>query len=161
MEINTLRFGQLTVDDKKLLRFKNGLPGLEDCREFAILQFEESNPLHWLQSTHRPEICLPIVSSFAICPAYNFDVSDEDVDELALNGPEDVYVVSVLLIPAEEAEQMTANLAAPIIINHRNGAAKQIIINSGEYNVRFPVFQTICNLIKEGEADAGIIAQDQ
>jgi flagellar assembly factor FliW len=155
MDIDTLRFGQLSVDEKKLLRIQNGLPGLEDCREFAILQFEESNPLHWLQSTQRAEICLPIINSFAICPDYAFDISDEDVAELALKGPEDVYVVSVVLIPEQDIEQMTANLVAPIIINHHSGAAKQIIINSGEYNVRFPVFQAICNLIKEDEADAG------
>ena len=161
MEIDTLRFGSLTVDENKLLRFKKGLPGLEECREFAILQFEESNPLHWLQSTQRPEICLPIVSSFAIYPSYSFDVSDEDVEELALGGPEDIYVVSVVVIPEQHVEQMTANMVAPIIINHRSGAAKQIIINSGEYNVRFPVFQAICNLIKEDEADAGAIPQDK
>jgi len=161
MIIETLRFGQLTVDDKKLLRFKDGLPGLEECRQFVLLQFEESNPLHWLQSTERPEICLPIVNSFAICPGYAFDIGDEDVGDLGLGGPEDVYVVSVVLIPEEDIEQMTANLAAPIIINHRNGAGKQILISNGEYSVRFPVFQAICNLIKEDEADAGTLAQDK
>jgi len=161
MQIDTLRFGQLTVDENKLLLFKDGLPGLEDCHEFAILQFEESNPLHWLQSTHRSEICLPIINSFAIYPNYAFDISDEDVTELGFKGPEDVYIVSVVVIPEQDIKQMTANLAAPIVINHRSGAAKQIIISSGEYNVRFPVFQAICNLIKEGEANAGAVSQDK
>jgi flagellar assembly factor FliW len=161
MDIDTLRFGRLSVDEKKLLSFRNGLPGLEDCREYAILQFAESTPLHWLQSTQKPEICLPIVNSFAICPGYNFDISDEDVEELALNKPDDVYVVSVVLIPEDNIEQLTANLVAPIIINHRTCAAKQIIINSGEYNVRLPVFQVICNMIKEAEADAGALPQDK
>ena len=161
MVIDTLRFGQLTVDEHKLLRFNSGLPGLEDCTEFAILLFEESNPLHWLQSTQKSEICLPIVNSFAICPGYTFDIGDDDVNELALDKPEDVYVVSVVMIPEQDVEQMTANLAAPIIINQRNGAAKQVIIHSGEYNVRFPVFQAICNLIKEDEADAGSLPQNK
>ena len=161
MEIDTLRFGSLTVDDKKLLFFKNGLPGLEECREFVILQFEESAPLHWLQSIHSPAICLPIINAFAICPEYVFDISDEDVYELALSGPEDVYVVSVVLIPEQDIEQMTANLVAPIIINYRTGASKQIIINNGDYNVRFPVFRAICNLIKEDEADVGALPQDK
>ena len=161
MEIETLRFGALTVDDNKLLHFNNGLPGLEECQEFAILQFAESTPLHWLQSTQRPEICLPIVNSFSIYPNYVFDISDEDVEELALAGPEDIYVVSVVLIPEQNIEQMTANMVAPIIINHRSGVAKQIIISSGEYNVRFPVFQAVCNLIKEDEADAGALPQSK
>ena len=160
MDIDTLRFGRLAVNEQKLLNFRHGLPGLEDCREFAILQFTESAPLHWLQSTEKPEICLPIINTFAICPDYTFDISDEDVEELALEDPEDVYVVSVVLIPETNIEQMTANLVAPIIINHRSCAAKQIIVSSGEYNVRFPVFQVICDLIKEDEADAGTLPQN-
>lgn len=161
MQIETLRFGALEIDEKKILRFAAGLPGLDDCRGFAILQFEESSPLHWMQSLDKPEICLPIINSFSIFHDYAFDISDEDVEELGLAGPEDLYIVSVVVIPEKHIEQMTANMIAPIIINHRTGAAKQIIISNGEYNARQPIFTAICNLLKEDEADAGAITQDK
>jgi len=161
MQIETMRFGTLEIDNKKILRFAGGLPGLEECREFAILQFEESSPLHWMQSVREPEICLPIISSFAVVKDYAFDISEEDVAELGLKSAEDVYIVNVVVIPENNIEQMTANMIAPIIINHRSGAAKQVIIGNGEYNVRYPVFTAICNLLKEDDADVGAIPQNQ
>jgi len=161
MQIETMRFGTLEIEEKKILRFTEGLPGLESCREFAILQFAESGPVHWLQSVRDPEICLPIVSSFAIVKDYAFDISEEDVAHLGLESAEDVYIVSVVVIPENNIEQMTANMIAPIIINHRTGAAKQVIISNSEYSVRYPIFSAICNLLKEGDADAGAITQDK
>ena len=159
MTINTVRFGDVEIDEKKILSFKDGLPGLEEYRRFAILQFEDSYPIIWLQSAENPEICLPVIDSFLVLPDYAFDMSDTDVRELGLTGPEDIHVVSVIVIP-ENIEQMTANLAAPIVINVRSGSARQIIIG-GEYNVRFPVFAEICRLIKEDEGHAGALAENQ
>ena len=37
MRINTTRFGRIDVDAGDILRFPSGLPGLEDCREWALL----------------------------------------------------------------------------------------------------------------------------
>ena len=37
MRINTSRFGRIDVDDADLLSFPGGLPGLEQCREWALL----------------------------------------------------------------------------------------------------------------------------
>jgi len=37
MRITTTRFGRIDVDAADLIRFPSGLPGLEDCREWALL----------------------------------------------------------------------------------------------------------------------------
>ena len=37
MRINTTRFGRIDVDAADVLTFPSGLPGLEDCREWALL----------------------------------------------------------------------------------------------------------------------------
>lgn len=160
MRIETIRFGSVEIDDRKILHFKDGLPGFEEYRYFAILQFEESYPIFWLQSTEDSEICLPVVDAFAAVPDYAFNIEDGDVNELGLSGPEDLHVVSVLVIP-DKIDGMTANLAAPIIINVTTGKAKQIILNGGEYSVRSPVFQEICRLIKEDETNAGTVAENK
>ena len=156
MQISTLRFGEIEVDRGKLLRFQAGLPGLEECKEFVILQFPESYPIVWMQSVDEPGVCLPVMDSFQAVPAYTFNLGDSDAAELGLSGPEDLQVLSVVVIP-EEMEGMTINLAAPIIVNLDTGKAKQIILSGGEYNVRYPAFQEVCRLIKEGEADAGSV----
>ena len=158
MQIDTLRFGMVEVDEKKLLDFSGGIPGLEQYRKYALLQFEDSYPIVWLQSMEDSGICLPVMDTFAVLPDYVFDIDDSDVKELELASPDELHVVSVVVIP-EDIQGMTVNLAAPIIINTITGSAKQIVLSGSEYNVRAPVFQHICNLVarEEGADDAGTV----
>ena len=160
MQIETIRFGTVEIDESKLIVFDDGIPGLEEYKRYALLQFEESYPIIWLQSVDEGGICLPVLDTFAVLTSYVFDIDDEDVNSLELRGPEDLHVVSVLVIP-DEIQRMTVNLAAPIIINTVKGKAKQILLSGSDYNVRAPVFNDICNVIvrEEGGADAGSVTE--
>jgi len=158
MQVDTLRFGTVEVDDSKTIHFGDGIPGLEQYHEYALLQFEESYPIVWLQSLEDTGICLPVLDTFNVLPDYVFDIDEMDVKKLELNSPEDLHVVSVVVIP-EDIQGMTVNLAAPIIINTNTGNAMQIVLSGSEYNVRAPVFQHICNVVarEEGADDAGSV----
>ena len=154
MQIDTIRFGPVEIDEKKLLMFSDGIPGLEEYRKYALLQFEDSYPIIWLQSMDDGGVCLPVLDTYSVLDDYVFDIDETDVEELQLGGPEDLHVVSVLVIP-DDIQGMTVNLAAPIIINMLTGKAKQIILSGGQYNVRVPVFQNIYKMIMREEGDAG------
>ena len=158
MQIDTLRFGMVEVDEKKIIDFGDGIPGLEQYHKYALLQFEESYPIVWLQSMDDSGICLPVLDTFSVLPDYVFDIDENDVKTLELSDPEDIHVVSVVVIP-EDIQGMTVNLAAPIIINTVTGNAKQIVLSGSEYNVRAPVFQEICKVVarEEGDGDAGSV----
>jgi len=160
MQIDTIRFGQVEIDESKLITFCDGIPGLEEYHSYALLQFEESYPIIWLQSVDEGGICLPVLDTYAVLEEYVFDIDDEDVKLLQLNGPEDLHVVSVLVIP-DEIQQMTVNLAAPIIVNTVTGQARQIMLSGSDYNVRAPVFRDICRVIarEEVDADAGSVKE--
>jgi len=162
MQIDTVRFGLVDVDEKKLISFEGGIPGLEEHRVYALLQFEESYPIIWLQSVDDGGICLPVLDTFAVLTGYVFDIDDKDVNELGLESPEELHVVSVLVIP-DDIQRMTVNLAAPIIINIATGKAKQIVLGGGDYNVRAPIFPDICKMVmgEEGDADAGSVEKAQ
>ena len=162
MQIDTLRFGMVEVDEAKYIEFDEGIPGLEQYHTYALLQFEESYPLVWLQSTEDMGICLPVLDTFAVLPDYVFDIDDSDVKKLELSDPDELHVVSVVVIP-DDVQGMTVNLAAPIIINTTTGKAKQIVLSGSEYNVRVPVFQEICNAVarEEGDADAGSVKETE
>jgi len=158
MQIDTLRFGMVEVDENKLITFGDGIPGLEQYRKYALLQFEESYPIVWLQSMDDTGICLPVLDTFRVLPEYVFDMDDTDVKALELTSPDELHVVSVVVIP-EDIQGMTVNLAAPIIINTNTGNARQIVLSGTDYNVRAPVFQQICNLVarEEGADDASSV----
>ena len=156
MQLKTLRFGTVEVDEEKSIMFNDGIPGLEQYRKYTILQFEDSYPIVWLQSIEDTGICLPVLDTFKVLPEYVFDIDDADVKALGLTSPDELHVVSVVVIP-EDIQGMTVNLAAPIVINTNTGSAKQIVLSGSEYNVRAPVFQQICNAVarEEGDSDAG------
>jgi flagellar assembly factor FliW len=157
MLIDTIRFGQVDIDETKLILFKEGIPGLEGLKTYSLLRFEDSYPIIWLQSIDDGGVCLPVLDTFAVIPDYVFNIDDNDVNELELSGPEDLHVISVLVIP-DNIEQMTVNMAAPIIINTITGKAKQIILGGSDYNVRAPIFPGICKIVREeGAADAGTV----
>jgi len=158
MQIETVRFGPVEIDENKLITFGEGIPGLEDYSRYALLQFEESYPIIWLQSVEEGGICLPVLDTYAVLNGYVFDIDDGDVKELELKGAEELHVVSVLVIP-EDIQGMTANLAAPIIINTVSGKAKQIMLTGSDYNVRVPVFMDICRIVNRegGDGDAGTV----
>ena len=160
MQMDTIRFGAVEIDEAKLIAFDDGIPGLEEYRKYALLQFEESYPIIWLQSVEEGGVCLPVLDTFAVLEGYVFDIDDEDVKALELSGPEELHVVSVLVIP-DEIQRMTVNLAAPILINTVTGKAKQILLSGSDYNVRAPIFQDIYKAIvrEEGAADVGSVKE--
>ena len=159
MTIYTLRFGEVDVDESKILSFAAGLPGLEEYTRFAALRFEESYPIFWLQAIDDARVCLPVIDSFLALPDYAFELEDSDASELDLTSAEDLSVMSVIVIP-EKIEGMTANLAAPIVINTRTGNGKQIILQGTDYNARFPIFIEVARIIKEVGGDAGSVAEN-
>ncbi|NLB29415.1 MAG: flagellar assembly protein FliW [Clostridiales bacterium] len=160
MQVSTARFGTVEVDNNKVLHFADGLPGLEEHKQFVILQVSDSYPVVWMQSTGDPAICLPVIDSFLAVPEYTFNIGDEDVSELGITCSEDLHILSVLVIP-ENLEAMTVNLAAPIVINMESGQAKQVLLSGSEYGVRHPVFSEICRIVKEEVSNAGSVKEDK
>lgn len=154
MLIDTARFGQLEVDDSKIVVFKDGLPGFEQLTKFILLSPEQTQPLYWMQSAEDGDIALPVLSSFDILDDYSLDIPDEVVAELQLDGLEDLLVMNVCVVP-EDISRMTANLAAPILMNVRLNIGVQIVVDSMEYPTRYPVFNDICRVAKGGELNAG------
>jgi flagellar assembly factor FliW len=160
MLLETARFGQIEIDGEKLLNFRAGVPGLEEYHIFAVLRFEESHPIMWLQSAEEPRISLPVLDPFIVKPDYAFDISDEDALELGLMSADEVQVFSVLVIP-ERLEDMTVNFAAPVIINTRTGDSKQLILGGDAHAARVPVFLDIARYLRGGNADADPVAEDK
>ncbi len=150
MEIQTSHFGIVDIDEKKILTFERGLPGLEQNKRFALIASEDSKPVCWLQSLDQREISLPLLDPFLICPDYAFDIPEEDVNALDIAEIKDVYVLNVLVIPKHDGGDMTINLAAPLIINVRNSKAGQIILDDKRYRIRVPISELLGKTARDG-----------
>jgi flagellar assembly factor FliW len=143
MIIKTKRFGEPEIDEADIWLFDDGLPGLEEYRSFVLLEPAESYPVAWLQSTEESEVCLPVTYTFKVLPDYSFEVDDVIEAQLSLSEPGQLLVLSVLIIH-DDITDMTANLAAPILVNTETRKGLQLVLPGVDYSVRYPIFEDMC-----------------
>ena len=149
MEFMTKRFGQINVPDEKVIHFAEGLPGLPCMRRSILIKAEETAPFYWLQSVEDGEIAIPVINPMLVDEAYAPSVEDSVFEELELETEEDLLVVNVAVLP-EDLTTMTANMTAPILINIARNIGRQVVLDTGEYQMRHPIFEAVCARMKEG-----------
>jgi len=140
MKFKTLRFGEIEVDEDKVITFPDGLLGFPHCKRYAIIENEEIEPLKWLQSLDESWLAFVIVDPFILMREYEFEVPAEVAENLGMDGPEDAIVYVILTI-GEDIRETTANLQAPLIISRKTRLGKQLILTNGSYPVRYPVLK--------------------
>lgn len=142
IKINTSRFGQIEVDMDKVILFREGIPGLNHLKKYILIHEDEKVPLHWLQSVEDGNVALVLADPFTFKPDYAPFIHEDILSELEAETEKNLVVMTILVIPGD-IQKMTANLMAPIIINPQKRLAKQVILDQGDYPLRFPVFEAL------------------
>lgn len=154
MHINSRLFGEIDVDDGKVIYFESGIIGFDDCKRFTLLYDSEKNEqksIMWLQSVDRPELAFPVADPMSITREYNPIVEDEWLEPIGgIEKEEDLYVLVILTVPSD-LTRMTANLKAPLIINTDTMKGCQLIVNNDDYEVRYNVYDYVQSLKKGGD----------
>lgn len=155
MILDTLRFGQVNINEDSILTFDDGIYGFEDLKRFAIVNCTETEPIYWLQAIDDGDISLPVIDPFIIKDDYVIDVDDKELESIETEKEEDLIVYNVVVLP-EDITKITVNLVAPIIINVSNNKAKQVILGlEQETSVKYPAFTPLMNYYKEAEKNVG------
>lgn len=151
MTITTKVFGEITIEEDKIIHFPGGIIGFPDLTEFTMLHDEEGgvSAIHWLQSIQEPAFAMPVMDPLIVKADYNPEVDDELLKPLGELNPEETLVLVTLTVP-QDLTKMTVNLRGPIIINSGNRKACQAIIEGDEYKVKFPIYD-ILQARKAGE----------
>ncbi len=152
MTIMTKVFGEITIDDDRIITFPKGIVGFPELTEFALLHDSDkgADSIHWLQSIQEPAFAMPVMDPLRVCPDYNPEVDDEILKNLGELNPDDMLVLVTMTVP-KEVEKMTVNLKGPIIINAAQKTAMQVIVEGDEYPVKFPIYEILNNKKKAGE----------
>lgn len=138
--INTARFGEIEIEEEKVIQFSAGIPAFEEEQEFVIIPYDEESPFVFLQSVQTAELAFLMTSPFVFFPEYQFELDDESIEALAIAREEDLLIYALLTLPGKDIKQMTANLLAPIVINQENHQAKQVILEKSEYKTKHLLF---------------------
>ena len=149
MQITTKVFGEITIDDEKIINFPSGIIGFPELTDFALIHDEEkgTDTIHWLQSLQEPAFAMPVMDPLIVCPDYNPEVDDELLNSIGEIVPEELLVMVTVTIP-KDIKNMTVNLKGPMVINAAQRKATQVIVEGDEYQVKCPIYE-ILNKKKE------------
>ena len=139
-KVYTSRFGEMEVDEKKIVHFKDGIPAFEDEHEFVILPYEEDSPYYFMQSLTSPDLAFLLTIPFLFFNDYTFELDDATVKELDIKASENVFYYTMITIPNGSIRYMTANLVAPIVLNGANMQAKQVVLEKSNYTTKHRLF---------------------
>lgn len=133
MRINTSRFGRIDVAAGDVIRFPSGLPGLEDCREWALLADATNDALGWLQSTSRGDVAVAVVSPRRFVPDYQVRIPRSELSPLDIT---DIRQAQIVVVVGTNGTALTLNLKAPIVINLEGRTGRQVVA-SGELPLQY------------------------
>ena len=139
-KVYTSRFGEIEVDEKKIVHFKNGIPAFEEEHEFIILPYDEESPYYFMQSVKSPDLAFLLTIPFLFFPEYSFEVDEETEKELDITNQDEIFYYTMVTIPNGSIRYMTANLLAPVVLNSKNMQAKQVVLEKSNYTTKHRLF---------------------
>ena len=140
MEIESTRFGRITVDDERVMTFPNGLLGFPNHTRYALIQTGEENYFFWLQSVDEPNLAFVVTDPTIFFKDYEVPVREETQQELML-GEGDAGFVQVFVICNKVGEWLTGNLLGPIVVNAQNRVAHQVVLTDKKWTTRQPLMR--------------------
>lgn len=134
MKINTTRFGEIDIEENKIIHFPLGIPGFTNLKRYILLDYKD--PIKWLHAVDDPDVAFIVTEPFGLFPDYSLTVED-DVEEFLEIKDAAETVVLVILNVADN--RLNANLKAPIIVNTSKLKATQMILEDDRYSFRVPL----------------------
>lgn len=125
------RLGTYDVPLSRIVRFPDGLIGLPEVREVALLEARTpGTPLRYLLCLNEPDLVFLVCDPDEFFPGYSTGVPRPDGADAA-----DVVVLALVTVP-ERVREMTANLLAPVVIDARTRVGRQVVLDASRFTTR-------------------------
>ena len=141
MKLETRNFGEIEIDDDKIIEFHEGLPGFEHLQRFAFIDSEEGT-FNYLQSIEDTEICFIITNPHTFMEAYAPRIQESYFEKLGGGETESFTLFSIVCL-RRPIEASTMNLAAPILIHTEYKKGIQVILEDKKYPARYPFMSSV------------------
>ena len=136
MDIETTRFGSLSVEEERIITFPSGLLGFPDHTRFALIQTGEENYFFWLQSVDEPNLAFVVTDPTIFFKDYQVPVREETWTDLQLAQETDLQC---FVICNKVGDWLTGNLLGPIVVNSGNRLGQQVVLTEKKWTTRQPL----------------------
>lgn len=114
--------------ESAVINFPDGLPGLEQAREWELAEIEDGEPVWLLRSVDRQPLNLLLVDPTLINPDYAPKLTVADLSRVGSAKQSDLLTF-VVITPGQKQQPATINLRAPLLINPVQMIGAQIILD--------------------------------
>ena len=142
MKINTRKFGDIEIEEKKILTMPEGLAGFSGVERFVLIEDSKTAPFCWFQAIGEPSLVLVLINPFLFKVDYKLDLNDFILARGWKNIKADellIYVV-VNISDGETKTKITANLMGPLVINPKNNEVVQVVVSDDSYSHQYVLF---------------------
>ena len=131
-----------------VLQFANGLPGFPEAHAFVLVEWGDADsPFALLRCLDVDGLEFLVAAPVVLFPDYAPELDDGWADALALTRAEDALVLVIVTVH-DRAEDATANLLAPIVVNVLTNQAAQVVLPDAPVDdLRRPVFTVTATLV--------------
>ncbi len=137
--IQTSRFGDIEVEQDKIITMISPFLGFPDDRQFIIRPHGKDSPFMWFQSINSPTLAFVVIRATTIIPDYKPALPKNIREDLKCTKTNHDTLL-VLTIPKNKPEKMTANLLGPVVLNPEQNLSCQLLLDPGKFDPCWPVF---------------------
>lgn len=151
MLVKTKYFGDIDLEEDKIITFEQGIMGFEGFKRYTILfdiEGENKPSISWLQCLDEQSLALPVINPFLIKNDYNPVVEDELLKPIGEINEQNLIILLSLTAPSDMTE-LSVNLKAPFIINSDTRKGCQIIVENQDYEIKYNVYNILKKLKDE------------
>lgn len=136
MIVKTTRFGEVEVEDERVLTFSRGLLGFPEHQKYVLIQPSEDSYFFWLQSVDAAELAFVVTDPSLFVRDYTVPLKAEQIQDL---GIESLAEAQVLVIVNKRGTQLTGNLQGPLIIHTERRTGEQLVLSDKRFHTRVPL----------------------
>lgn len=151
MLIKTKWFGEVDIEEDKIITFEHGLMGFNDYKRYTILydiEEEGKHTISWLQSVEEESLALPVMNPNLVYRDYNPIIEDELLKSIGELNEENI-VILLTVSASSDVKKTSVNLKAPLIINSDTKKGIQVIADNSDYPIKYNVYEAVQKMKKE------------
>lgn len=133
MNVETTRFGNVEIEDDRVITFPSGLLGFDRYTKYCLLRPNDEGLFYWLQSLEEPSLAFVVTDPSQFVSDYSVPIRAEQMQSLGLESIDDAQV---LVIVNKQDRQLTGNLQGPLVIGTRTMLAEQLVLAEKRWTTR-------------------------
>jgi len=128
--------------DEDVILFEEGLIGFPNTRRFVLIESETMSPFRILKCVDDLRVGFLVLDPRTVVRTYERSIPAEAWTSLSVTDKSDRLSLVISII-GKDPQESTANLQAPLLINHQRMLGKQLILSTARYSVTQRLIPTL------------------